>query len=136
MKYFKVPYTAVNLLKQFRTLSKKLHPDREGGDHNKFIEMQNQYRDFLYIVDNGDIPLSKCQSKYFKEKLADQPRAEKVKKEKHETEAYTDVMSILKDALKKEVKRRKIKKVSYKRGTTVYIVNVNDFFNNIIDKLF
>lgn len=44
-KYFKIGpgTTPEDLKKQYHKLSVQLHPDKSGGDHNKFVEMVAEY---------------------------------------------------------------------------------------------
>jgi ABC-type hemin transport system substrate-binding protein len=49
MKFFKKPYTTDSIQKQFRELSKILHPDKK-GDAVLFIEMQNEKKNLLDAI--------------------------------------------------------------------------------------
>ncbi len=113
---------------EYKLLSKKLHPDLHDGNHHKFTEMQNQYRDLLFYADNDKLP-DKPQSEYYKRikrHVRKKTRAKKVNLSK-------DVKAILKKELRKRVPN---KKITVKREQTVYIVNVNDLLNGIIDRFF
>jgi DnaJ-class molecular chaperone len=54
MKFFVKPYTIESIKKQFRELSKKLHPD-VNGDSVLFVEMQKE-KDNLMDAINKHIP--------------------------------------------------------------------------------
>lgn len=55
MKYFEPPYTNENLKKQFRELSKKLHPDKDkdasASNAGAFVEMMKQYEYLKKLID-------------------------------------------------------------------------------------
>lgn len=128
MKYFKKPYTATNLQKQFWAHSKTLHPD-VAGDHRKFIEMQNQYRDLLFIVDNGTLSFAKAQSEEFKKMLAPvyaRPKFKRVRKGEIKKQVIKNVVD---EFFKTHKSNRKIK-----INNTVYIVDLDEMFNGLLDK--
>lgn len=60
MKYFEPPYTKENLKKQFRELSKKLHPDKDkdasASNAGAFVEMMRQYEYLKKIIDKPPAP--------------------------------------------------------------------------------
>jgi len=57
MKFFVPPFTDESIKKQFRELSKKLHPDKN-GDSILFIEMQNEKNNLIDAI-NKHIPTPK-----------------------------------------------------------------------------
>lgn len=51
MQYFLLPYTKTSIQKQFRELSKKLHPDKKGGNETEFKKMVSEKDTILQAID-------------------------------------------------------------------------------------
>lgn len=55
MQYFILPYTKTNIQKQFRELSKRLHPDKKGGNETEFKKMVAERDQILQAIERVNL---------------------------------------------------------------------------------
>lgn len=127
--YFRGVKSQEDLKRVYLRRCKLLHPDK-GGNEKNFKEMFAQYQDWFTFFNVGTV--ARPQSEFWKGKKNNKKPFVK-KRVRSSTKKKKIVKRVIRAALAKQGIR---KKTIVKVKGAVYVVDFNEIFSNLVDRLF